>query len=78
MMSVMEFIIQYLELSRIITESSFEMPVREFSLPSKYSFFSQLDDDEHQWIIRTCRKGWDEHVGGQNPRLKPDMSKLKN
>ena len=41
-------------------------------------FVFNLDDDEHQWIIRTCRKGWDEHVGGQNPRLKPDMSKLKN
>lgn len=39
---------------------------------------SHLDDDEHAWIVRTCRKGWDEHVGGQNPRLQPDMSKLKN
>jgi hypothetical protein len=42
------------------------------------SCFTILDDDEHQWIVRTCRKGWDEHVGGQNARLKPDMSKLKN
>jgi len=42
-----------------------------------YVFFC-VDDDEHQWIVRTCRKGWDEHVGGQNPRLKPDISKLKD
>ena len=37
-----------------------------------------LDDDEHQWIVQNCRKGWDENVGGQNPRLKPDITKLKN
>jgi len=43
----------------------------------KLCFFC-VDDDEHQWIVRTCRKGWDEHVGGQNPRLKPDISKLKD
>ena len=41
-------------------------------------YYLKIDDDEHHWIVRTCRKGWDEHVGGQNPRLKPDMSKLKN
>lgn len=23
---------------------------------------SLLDDDEHEWIIKTCRKGWDENV----------------
>ncbi|KAK1334194.1 hypothetical protein QTO34_005194 [Cnephaeus nilssonii] len=29
------------------------------------SLFSHphADDDEHEWIIRTCRKGWDEFVG---------------
>ncbi|WAR22132.1 MORN5-like protein [Mya arenaria] len=21
------------------------------------------DDDEHNWIVKTCRKGWDEYVG---------------
>ncbi|KAF7483392.1 Hypothetical predicted protein [Marmota monax] len=26
------------------------------------------DDDEHEWIIRTCRKGWDEIVG-HRPKL---------
>ena len=28
-------------------------------------FFSFVDDDEHEWIVRTCRKGWDEYVGYQ-------------
>lgn len=27
-----------------------------------------LDDDEHAWIVKTCRKGWDENVG-----YKPDL-----
>ena len=22
-----------------------------------------VDDDEHDWIVKTCRKGWDEYVG---------------
>jgi len=52
--------------------------IRYFFLFAIFISYLKLDDDEHQWIIRTCRKGWDEHVGGQNPRLKPDMSKLKN
>jgi len=25
--------------------------------------FSIEDDDEHNWIVKTCRKGWDEYVG---------------
>lgn len=29
---------------------------------------SLADDDEHEWIIRTCRKGWDETMG---PKPKP-------
>lgn len=29
---------------------------------------SLADDDEHEWIIRTCRKGWDEFVG-HRPQL---------
>lgn len=29
---------------------------------------SPTDDDEHEWIIRTCRKGWDEIVG-HRPKL---------
>ena len=31
-------------------------------------FIFCTDDDEHEWIVRTCRKGWDEIVGyQQNP-----------
>lgn len=26
-------------------------------------FFVFVDDDEHDWIVKTCRKGWDEYVG---------------
>lgn len=29
---------------------------------------SLADDDEHEWIIQTCRKGWDEIVG-HRPKL---------
>ena len=25
-------------------------------------FLLNLDDDEHEWITKTCRKGWDENV----------------
>ena len=28
------------------------------------------DDDEHDWILKTCRKGWDENVG-----YRPDLIK---
>lgn len=26
-------------------------------------FLRNADDDEHEWIVRTCRKEWDEYVG---------------
>jgi hypothetical protein len=26
-------------------------------------FFINQDDDEHEWITKTCRKGWDENCG---------------
>ncbi|CAM5103590.1 unnamed protein product [Natator depressus] len=29
----------------------------------KLRFLRNADDDEHEWIIRTCRKGWDEITG---------------
>ena len=32
--------------------------------------FLLLDDDEHDWILKTCRKGWDENVG-----YRPDLIK---
>ncbi|XP_041368546.1 MORN repeat-containing protein 5-like [Gigantopelta aegis] len=28
-----------------------------------FKFLRNADDDEHAWIIKTCRKGWDEFVG---------------
>ncbi|KAL5013015.1 hypothetical protein ScPMuIL_011566 [Solemya velum] len=28
-----------------------------------HKFLRNADDDEHEWIERTCRKGWDEYVG---------------
>ncbi|XP_032979436.1 MORN repeat-containing protein 5 isoform X1 [Rhinolophus ferrumequinum] len=34
----------------------------------KNRFLRNADDDEHEWIIRTCRKGWDEIVG-HRPKL---------
>ncbi|CAF0860137.1 unnamed protein product [Didymodactylos carnosus] len=41
-------------------------------------FLRNADDEEHAWIIRTCRKGWDENVGINNPRLRPDMAQQKH
>ena len=29
----------------------------------RYFALTFTDDDEHEWIVRTCRKGWDEIVG---------------
>ncbi|XP_051835534.1 MORN repeat-containing protein 5 isoform X2 [Antechinus flavipes] len=29
----------------------------------KNRFLRNADDDEHEWIIHTCRKGWDEFIG---------------
>lgn len=26
-----------------------------------------LDDDEHEWIVKHCRQGWDQHVGVPSP-----------
>ncbi|XP_009867951.1 PREDICTED: MORN repeat-containing protein 5-like, partial [Apaloderma vittatum] len=28
----------------------------------KFRFLRNADDDEHEWIIRTCRKAWDETI----------------
>ncbi|XP_065068546.1 MORN repeat-containing protein 5-like isoform X2 [Rhopilema esculentum] len=28
-------------------------------------FLRNSDDDEHDWIVKNCRKGWDENVGYQ-------------
>lgn len=29
----------------------------------KGKFLRNADDDEHEWITKTCRKGWDEKIG---------------
>ncbi|XP_062334501.1 MORN repeat-containing protein 5 [Osmerus eperlanus] len=31
------------------------------------NFLRNTDDDEHEWIVRTCRKSWDEIVGHLGP-----------
>ncbi|XP_072422520.1 MORN repeat-containing protein 5 [Chiloscyllium punctatum] len=31
-------------------------------------FLRNADDDEHEWIVRTCRKGWDQ-ITGYKPEL---------
>ncbi|XP_025113528.1 MORN repeat-containing protein 5-like [Pomacea canaliculata] len=28
-----------------------------------FKFLRNADDDEHEWILKTCRKAWDEYVG---------------
>eukprot|EP00794_Sanderia_malayensis_P016296 gene16296-17931_t len=28
-----------------------------------HKFLRNADDDEHDWIVKNCRKGWDENVG---------------
>ena len=43
-------------------------PVTDFDVSSTFKTFFllfTLDDDEHAWIMKTCRKGWDENVGGK-------------
>ncbi|XP_041914576.1 MORN repeat-containing protein 5 [Alosa sapidissima] len=31
-----------------------------------HNFLRNADDEEHEWIVRTCRKSWDEIVGAKN------------
>jgi hypothetical protein len=33
-----------------------------------HKFLRNADDDEHLWIIQTCRKGWDEYIGYKEKR----------
>lgn len=38
------------------------------TLSTSIPIYILLDDDEHEWIVRTCRKGWDEIIGyRENP-----------
>jgi hypothetical protein len=52
----------------ITMESSCAMPVnywnwiRIFLLKVYWLIYFFKDDDEHEWITITCRKGWDENV----------------
>ncbi|XP_030062408.1 MORN repeat-containing protein 5 [Microcaecilia unicolor] len=36
-------------------------------------FLRNADDEEHEWIIRTCRKGWDE-ITGYRPKHPSKLS----
>ncbi|XP_077322949.1 MORN repeat-containing protein 5 [Lithobates pipiens] len=38
-------------------------PVSRVVNDYQHRFLRNADDDEHEWIIRTCRKGWDEITG---------------
>jgi len=31
-------------------------------------FVERADDDEHKWIVRTCRKAWDEYANYKERR----------
>eukprot|EP00112_Aurelia_sp_Birch-Aquarium-sp1_P011406 Seg2398.6 transcript_id=Seg2398.6/GoldUCD/mRNA.D3Y31 product="MORN repeat-containing protein 5" protein_id=Seg2398.6/GoldUCD/D3Y31 len=33
----------------------------------EHKFIRNADDDEHEWIVKHCRKGWDENVGYRPP-----------
>ncbi|KAM4663203.1 MORN repeat-containing protein 5 [Discoglossus pictus] len=43
-------------------------PVTRVVNDYQHRFLRNADDDEHEWIIRTCRKGWDE-ITGYKPKL---------
>nr|XP_017528546.2 MORN repeat-containing protein 5 isoform X1 [Manis javanica] len=46
----------------------FYNPLTRVIMDYRNRFLRNADDDEHEWIIRTCRKGWDEIVG-HRPKL---------
>ncbi|XP_046552601.1 MORN repeat-containing protein 5-like [Haliotis rubra] len=41
----------------------FYNPVSRVVVDYNHKFLRNADDDEHDWIVKTCRKGWDEYVG---------------
>ncbi|XP_046840516.1 MORN repeat-containing protein 5-like [Xenia sp. Carnegie-2017] len=43
----------------------FYNPVTRIVVDYEGQFLRNADDDEHAWIMKTCRKGWDENVGGK-------------
>jgi len=32
----------------------------------------RADDDEHKWIVQTCRKAWDEYAGSKEKKPTSD------
>ncbi|XP_072016006.1 MORN repeat-containing protein 5-like [Amphiura filiformis] len=45
------------------TGDGFYNPDTRVIVDYNHKFLRNADDDEHEWIVRTCRKGWDEIVG---------------
>ncbi|XP_018607219.1 MORN repeat-containing protein 5 [Scleropages formosus] len=58
-----------LDPSRVIPEGCYDCrdgfynPKTRVISNYKYNFLRNADDEEHEWIVRTCRKSWDEVVG---------------
>ncbi|XP_028398256.1 MORN repeat-containing protein 5-like [Dendronephthya gigantea] len=49
----------------------FYNPATRVVLDYQNRFLRNADDDEHAWIVKTCRKGWDENIGyTPNPSFK--------
>jgi len=48
----------------------FYNPLTRVIVDYEHKFLRNADDDEHDWILKTCRKGWDENVG-----YRPDLIK---
>lgn len=41
----------------------FYNPSTKIIVDYELKFLRNADDDEHDWIVKSCRKGWDEIVG---------------
>ncbi|XP_074608914.1 MORN repeat-containing protein 5-like [Acropora palmata] len=48
----------------------FYNPLTRVIVDYEHKFLRNADDNEHDWILKTCRKGWDENVG-----YRPDLIK---
>lgn len=50
---------------RVQTSCFYYKHRKRFSLSKwvKYVLSVLVDDQEHEWIVRTCRKSWDEFIG---------------
>ncbi|XP_053138195.1 MORN repeat-containing protein 5 [Hemicordylus capensis] len=55
----------------------FYNPKTRVVIDYEYRFLRNADDDEHEWIVRTCRKGWDEIVGFK-PKPPASLEKSEN